>query len=80
MTFNKMWRSAAPVWQQIKYHPWTKEVENGSLPFYKFKLFIRSDALYLKNFAGLLRSTSRRLLSNPATINYGLMIGNTLKK
>lgn len=40
-----------PIWEQCAATPFVLELQNGSLPFEKFKGYMIQDSIYLKNYA-----------------------------
>lgn len=40
-----------PIWEQCATTPFVREMQNGTLPFEKFKVYMIQDSIYLKNYA-----------------------------
>ena len=40
-----------PIWEQCAATPFVREIQNGTLPFEKFKVYMIQDSIYLKNYA-----------------------------
>lgn len=40
-----------PIWEQCAATPFVWEMQNGTLPFEKFKVYMIQDSIYLKNYA-----------------------------
>lgn len=40
-----------PIWDQCAATPFVREMQNGELPFEKFKEYMIQDSIYLKNYA-----------------------------
>src|SRR5699024_5142434 len=40
-----------PIWEQCAATPFVREMQNGMLPFEKFKVYMIQDSIYLKNYA-----------------------------
>ncbi len=57
----RAWREAAPVYRQIIGHPFIGELASGTLPDYKFRHYLRQDALYLAAYGPLMAHTAQRL-------------------
>lgn len=46
-----LWRSIAPVFEQILEHPFTQKLAEGSLEKDRFLFYLKQDAVYLKHFS-----------------------------
>lgn len=73
---DRLWESAAPVWEAVELHPFLRELEAGTLAVEKFRYYVVQDYLYLGAFGraaaeGLALApdteTARRLLKRVST-------------
>ena len=55
------WQAAAPVYEEILRHPFLQHLADGTLPFEKFRFYLRQDALYLDTYSRVLAHIASRL-------------------
>ena len=61
---DKLWDLASPIWEEIRVHPFLRELEAGTLPMEKFSYYIVQDYHYLAGFG---RCAASALSSAPDT-------------